>query len=459
MKPITFPLILSGPMIRRAAPHQVFIWIATSRPSEIHASLYTIESPLETSALPIHSEKETVRLGKQLFVHLIKITPHSGIFPTDTLLGYNLHFKTDTAQHDLESLGLLTPDHPQSIVYANLKYPSFFIKSSSQNCQILYGSCRKLHGEGDDALAIADIQLEKEYANLEMRPSSLFLMGDQIYADDVADPIIGVISALGQELIGKKEPLEKIEPKLRNEPLKTAINQINGRQFIMENLCQFTSSQAQNHLMEFGEFAVMYLLSWGPQLWETAQSHELFYPFEEADLHFAFSNEAKHINQHKAERKQLINRFKHQQENLISFQQSIYRIRRLLANIPSYMIFDDHDLTDDWNISSVWEKSVSNSPLGRHVIANGLTAYWAFQGWGNEPDSFDSSFISLIESYLTIFNNTALHEKWVQTLWNFHSWHYVAPTHPHAVFLDTRTLREFEVPANPCKIRKSNRGN
>ena len=93
-------------------------------------------------------------------------------------------------------------------------------------------------------------------------------MGDQIYADDVADPLFPVISKVSKELIGPGEQLELIDDRLKNEPFYTALNQINGRQYIMENFCQFTSSHANNHLMNFGEYAAMYLLSWSPELWK-----------------------------------------------------------------------------------------------------------------------------------------------------------------------------------------------
>ena len=86
-------------------------------------------------------------------------------------------------------------------------------------------------------------------------------MGDQIYADDVADPLILAISTISRELIGDKEPLRKLDARLGQEPYSTALTQMYGRQFIMEHIAQFTSSQAQNHLMELGEFAAMYLLS------------------------------------------------------------------------------------------------------------------------------------------------------------------------------------------------------
>jgi len=60
-------------------------------------------------------------------------------------------------------------------------------------------------------------------------------------------------------------------------------------------------------------------------------------------------------------------------------------VRRALANVPTYMIFDDHDVTDDWNLTARWRDRVRASPAGRRIVANALAAYWAFQGWGNDP--------------------------------------------------------------------------
>lgn len=61
------------------------------------------------------------------------------------------------------------------------------------------------------------------------------------------------------------------------------------------------------------------------------------------------------------------------------------KIRRVLANIPTYMIFDDHEVTDDWNITYRWQKLTRGNSLGRGVIRNALAAFTIFQYWGNDP--------------------------------------------------------------------------
>ncbi len=360
-------MILSGPIIRRAEESQVNIWIATSKSLKINAKLFTIttnqgQNSYHYRPFYTHCETKTIRMGKQLFVHLVKISPLEGTFPTNTLLGYNLQFRRGSEIQDLSSLGLLEKDSPQSICYGNLNYPTFHIKNSKNECHIFYGSCRKPHGEGEDTLTEADLLLEKGFNNLQTRPSSLFLMGDQIYADDVASPLTHVISTLAEQLIGLREPLDTIEPRLREKPFQTSINQINGRQFIMDNLCKFTSTHSGNHLMELGEYASMYLMTWSPQLWEVAQDYHLFYSYDDLvakkQIYFAFPNENHYEKANQLEQTRLKNQFNNQQETLISFQTSLYHVRRLLANIPTYMIFDDHDITDDWNISMNWKKDV-----------------------------------------------------------------------------------------------------
>ena len=67
------------------------------------------------------------------------------------------------------------------------------------------------------------------------------------------------------------------------------------------------------------------------------------------------------------------------------FHDEVPRVQRLMANVPCYMVFDDHEITDDWNITPAWAKHTRASALGRAVIRNGLAACTLFQSWGNDP--------------------------------------------------------------------------
>ena len=63
----------------------------------------------------------------------------------------------------------------------------------------------------------------------------------------------------------------------------------------------------------------------------------------------------------------------------------------MLANIPSYMIFDDHEVTDDWNMTRDTCKSLYGHPLGLRVAQNALVAYSLCQHWGNVPEVFEGT--------------------------------------------------------------------
>lgn len=58
-------------------------------------------------------------------------------------------------------------------------------------------------------------------------------------------------------------------------------------------------------------------------------------------------------------------------------------IRWLLSTVPSAMIFDDHDVNDDWNISAAWIEKMRAKPWWEKRITSGLMSYWIYQHLGN----------------------------------------------------------------------------
>ncbi|RBY86312.1 alkaline phosphatase D family protein [Blastococcus sp. TF02A-30] len=59
------------------------------------------------------------------------------------------------------------------------------------------------------------------------------------------------------------------------------------------------------------------------------------------------------------------------------------QVRWLLSTIPSSMIFDDHEMIDDWNTSAAWRAEVSSQPWWHERITGGLASYWVYQHLGN----------------------------------------------------------------------------
>jgi hypothetical protein len=61
--------------------------------------------------------------------------------------------------------------------------------------------------------------------------------------------------------------------------------------------------------------------------------------------------------------------------------------RWLLSTLPSAMIFDDHDIRDDWNTSLSWHREINALPWWHDRIVGGLASYWVYQHLGNlSPD-------------------------------------------------------------------------
>ncbi|WP_458743502.1 metallophosphoesterase family protein [Candidatus Nitrosocosmicus sp. T] len=501
----TLPLLLAGPMIRRVDKTQVCIWIATSKSVNSKVEIFRKgsinghvinkkddnkdldkESKTRFSQLNMHiignGNDSSLKLGENLHVSLIIARPFSltqidenkkqnllSTFPTDEILAYDLELFLSHGDKEkglrLKDLGLLSGEN--TILYENSDFeelpgynvhenkslndlfalPTFYIpvgKSGSQ-LNVIYGSCRKLHGDDEDNLILGDKLVGSSISDLKKRPSCLFLIGDQIYADGVSGPLIGYLSRLGTDLLGWRENIDGIDSNLEDIP-------IGGRKQIVNSKSQFSSGVSDNHLLGFGEFAAMYLVAWNPLLWPREFGSNLVKLHPSSKLKQKYEKELRELEQSR---------------------KIIRKVRRLLANTPTYMICDDHEITDDWNIDQKWSDSVKNSINGSQIIVNGLIAYWAFQGWGNDPNSFNDDFIEIIKEYLDLrkqksllnlkktyavsnldydsgrINKGARIRMLEDQIWNLKKWIYVAPTYPPSIFLDCRTQREFVNPDGP----------
>ncbi|MDY6997204.1 MAG: alkaline phosphatase D family protein [Actinomycetota bacterium] len=66
-------------------------------------------------------------------------------------------------------------------------------------------------------------------------------------------------------------------------------------------------------------------------------------------------------------------------------------IRWIMSTVPTAMIFDDHDIRDDWNTSAAWRAEVNRKPWWRDRIRAGLASYWVYQHLGNlSPAELDA---------------------------------------------------------------------
>ena len=63
-------------------------------------------------------------------------------------------------------------------------------------------------------------------------------------------------------------------------------------------------------------------------------------------------------------------------------------IRWLLSTVPTAMIFDDHDVHDDWNTSQTWVDDMRATDWWDTRIVGGFATYWLYQHLGNLSPSY-----------------------------------------------------------------------
>src|SRR6185312_11207806 len=75
-------------------------------------------------------------------------------------------------------------------------------------------------------------------------------------------------------------------------------------------------------------------------------------------------------------------------------------IRWLLSTVPCTMIFDDHDVNDDWNISDSWIEEMRGRPWWDERITGAFMAYWLYQHIGNlsPPELEEEDLLRLIRT-------------------------------------------------------------
>jgi len=67
-------------------------------------------------------------------------------------------------------------------------------------------------------------------------------------------------------------------------------------------------------------------------------------------------------------------------------------IRWLFANVSTSMLWDDHDMSDDWNISRSWVAEMRQRSWWRRRVVGCIASYWIYQHLGNlSPRELDEN--------------------------------------------------------------------
>jgi hypothetical protein len=369
------PLLLAGPILRRTESDAVTVWVALKAPREVTLKVYgTDDNGSILKTLLLEGSRSTVPLGKHL--HVVAVTAraiNSYRLEPGQIYAYDLSF----GSHEQNLAQALTAQlFPHvTVSYFEHQLPTFAMPPEDLNdLRLAHGSCRKLHGSGRDALPLLDDLIGHYAKEPNSRLHQLFFTGDQIYGDDVANPLLWAATETGDTLLGWEENLPFYQTPTNGYKYKKPSELKPGqRTDIARDYGGFTAmlldtpEEAKSHLFSLGEYFAAYLLVWSPILWPEylPKGKDIHKDRKQARV---WNEEAPHV------------------QECIS---QLWKVRRAMANVPTYMIFDDHDISDDWYLNRAWCISVLGKPLGRRAVHNGMLAYAVFQAWGNTPDQFE----------------------------------------------------------------------
>jgi hypothetical protein len=345
------PLVLAGPMVRRVEPASASVWMALRRRRRVRLEVYDA-----SGAVVAQGERETVAVGANLHIACVTAKP-AAPFPAAATCQYNLFFDHVGGSDSIPSgADLFSPRvvaASRADALAKLTYsaaggparPSFVLPPADlASVRLLHGSCRKESGPHADALEAADHILRDFFKAGGQRPQMLFLTGDNIYNDGCTRESFSAILDAAQVLLGWDETMPGPN---------TRLSKMSDRRWGY-SLDDAGLSSPGAHLFQLfglGETIALHLMAFAEILWPE-------------DLDY--------------------------QRHTFDFRGSLPAVRRALANLATYMIFDDHEFSNSWNLTAHWVELVLSKPMGRRVYQNSLAAYALCQGWGNTPDRFES---------------------------------------------------------------------
>jgi hypothetical protein len=402
------PLILAGPILRRVTDSSVTVWVAIQGSADVTLSIRSGDP--DAGSQIAEGTAPTVSVGQNL--HIVAVTVPVKLVP-GVVYTYDMFFDRHDGSVVQTSLakavvpttfmsGASPTPVTNPVSYPPYDLPSFSLPPATQNdLRVIHGSCRMPHGNGPDALSILDDLIRATVQNAVERPHQLLLTGDQIYADDVAAVLLAQIMDASNTLLG-------IDPTKSGWQGEETLPSFGGSGAAPHKpsdyppLCRedllgsagagFTSADLRSHLMSLGEYLCMYLFTWSDVLWPTTSLSAVSDLVAAAKVSMDIGNWDPRDDE---KRLRLANdgvAAVSDRADVIVFEQTLPKVRRALANIATYMICDDHDVTDDWNMTirfcnAVYAKA---NGLGRRIVQNALVAYALCQLWGNTPEQFQS---------------------------------------------------------------------
>jgi hypothetical protein len=420
---MALPFLLAGPIARRLEPRRFAVWVAVSEPAIVRLSMWPGEVSAGTGTGTFDpggevavGERHTLRVGAKLHVAVVvaETVGNQPLIP-GMRYSYNITFRPEAGDAaDLRSLGLLVdrPRRPMLGYHPGILPSVVTCPLTVDELVLVHGSCNRIEGAGGPNLMFAiDTMIRDGLNGPSGRPHQLWLTGDQVYSDEIAACLSPRLTILGRELIGVDELIE-LQPK--GEPLGVPLHQTafpaGYRAGLMTDEGKLTTSEGASHLLGMTERAAMQLHLWSPEVWDdnvTLPSAQSVMPAPKPDLIEALEEPPPHLTAqqvgdllvHLAKTLTTFEghefataRRKAAEESalVVAYAAQVGLIRRALANVPTYFVFDDHDVTDDWNLCQRWRERVLGNRLGLSVMRDGLVTFAVMAAWGNDPAAWDA---------------------------------------------------------------------
>jgi hypothetical protein len=390
------------------------VFIALSEPASVEMRVWEgvqVARPgqpgvVQSGASPVATgTARTRRFGESLHVAVVVTDLVAPLLPGrlhsyDLLMAPAGGTRTDLRLNGLLAEGRIVGSGPEAPASLPLGYdenvlPGFMTcPAKIEDLRVVQTGCRCTDAEGDDAMAYIDDLIGSRREGSTPPPHQLVLTGDQIYADRVAAPLLPVVNAVGREMLGG--PTEEL-PLGNGDGLTVDTDRLPPlhRKRICSLDAKLTCNSGQSHVLSLAEYCGLYALCWSTSVWRAIPGPDDFPdlsgigPLHRSHLTDYETRLASHPAEAEAKMRELRTRWANERQSALVFRSALAKVARVLANVPTYMLFDDHEITDDWNLTARHRRRTLESPLGGRLILNALSAATVFQAWGNDPHSFE----------------------------------------------------------------------
>ena len=440
---VALPRVIAGPVVRRVESTSCSFWVVLREAATVTAKIWKGHqtAPVADSVpLVAAGELATRAIGANLHVAVVTVDTSGAPLAAGELYSYDLQFKVGSTTTTLKDEKLLEDEGPTSRIadvdpmaplhlalgFEKDRLPSFLAPpatfapttppTAAAGLRLAHASCRRPGSGAIDALG----GLAALVADDATRPHQLHLTGDQIYADDVDHAVLharrGARRRPGRRAVAARVPTRSAHRRLRTDTRDRRRRCRLGRQpagdappvaaLAARRVHRRRHREPPHHVPRVRRPPPPGVepagLAGDPDVRSSRSSRHPRRTRRDrpvAEPAVVLQRRASTPRQpeatlqqqwadHGDERRRASRASTEAPARSPATPAATPAVAQVLANTPTYMIFDDHEIADDWNLNGRWAARVYNREWGRFVVRNGLLAYALMQGWGNDPTHF-----------------------------------------------------------------------